>query len=1125
MRGRNLVFAAVALVSFFVLSCRQSEKTSSAASPIRFTSLPSSQTNLRFNNTITENDSVNLISNAYAYMGAGIGVGDFNNDGLQDIYFGSNQRSSKLFINKGNLQFEDITEKAGVTTHEWVTGISISDVNNDGFDDIYVCVSTAKDPEKRKNKLFINNGNLQFTDEASVYGLADTSYSTQAVFFDYDRDGDLDMYLLNHLMDHQNSNNIVKRNAKGKMPARDKLFRNNGVRRSTGHPFFEDVSEKAGIIENGYGLGVAVTDVNNDGWPDLYVGNDYLANDLLWLNNRNGSFSNVIDRSMKHQSYSSMGVDAADVNNDGYADIMALDMMPEENTRRKMMYSFLNYDRYVLERNAGYEPEFIRNMMQVNNGLRTVRDTVLPFFSEIGQFSGISETDWSWSVLMVDLDNDGYRDIHITNGLGRDMINSDFINFYANTARNTKLPYKEWNKSMLKKLDEYGTVELNNYCFHNEGGKGFSNVSLSAGIGPAAISNGCAYADLDNDGDLDLLVNNINKEAFLLRNEARSSVADTVRNFISVTLAGDSLNKKGIGSKLQLYQKGTVQTAELNPARGYLSTVDSRIYFGVGTAMTVDSLKVTWQNGQAQTIRQFKANSSLKLSQKDAGFEMPSAMQDAPVLFADITGKLGLDYRHRESFYYDYGYQQLLPQKYSQLGPFITQGDINGDGLIDFFVGGAANQQGKFFIQQQSGRFVSKKLSPAAKPQEDLGCILFDADGDKDLDLFLNSGGNEYEPGSANYLPRLYKNDGQGNFTQDLQALPQTMATSAQCVAADDYDGDGDLDLFIGGRITPRQYPVIPESYLLQNNNGKFSIQDIAPELQYPGMITAAVWTDFNGDKTPDLVIAGEWMPIRFFSNSNGKFTEVSANTGLPATNGQWRSLQAEDLDKDGDVDFVAGNLGLNNYYRASGDFPIKLFAKDLDGNGSIDPVMAYYRINAQGKKELYPAISRDQFAAQVPLIKKKFLYNINYASSDMNTVLSGAGKDDLLEFTCSETRTVWIENRGDGKFLLHALPPEAQYAPVNAIVCTDADRDGNTDIILAGNEYQVEVMTGMYDASYGLFLKGDGHGKFNAISPAKSGLIIDGDVKDLKILTTGNNEHIILAAVNDQPLQSFRLR
>ncbi len=1124
---KRLLFICV-LISAILCACSERKINQVQNSSISFSLLPSSHTNVTFNNLITEDDSVNLIYNSYAYMGAGVGVGDFNNDGLQDLFFTASQESSKLYLNKGNFVFEDITVSAGLETTTWITGVSVVDINADGYDDIYICAAYHGDPQKRLNKLFINNGNLHFTEMASAYGLDDNSFSTQAVFFDYDKDGDLDMFLLNHFNDHKNSNVIVDRKVSVNSPGCDRLYRNNGVDKKKGHPVFEDVTLSAGIADKAYGLGVVVSDVNNDGWPDLYVANDYLQNDQLWINEKNGTFSNSIKNSMKHQSYSSMGVDAADLNNDGLMDIISLDMMPQDNYRNKMMYSFLNYDRFSMEKRAGYEPQFIRNMLQLNNGIRYINDTPVVFFSEIGQLAGMAETDWSWSVLMADLNNDGWKDIHITNGMGKDMINSDFILYYASSVRKATADFKSYYKHIRETLNSYGSPALYNYCYQNNGGLNFADVSSVAGIGDSAVSNGCVYVDLDNDGDLDLVVNNINKEAFVLKNNARNSPGDTTNNFIMAVLNGNSLNKKGIGAKLIVYNNDEIQVVEHFPVKGYLSSVDTRLHFGLSNFMLIDSIRVVWPDGKQEVLKNISANSVLKLDYQNAYDDFyQESVPTYKHIVQNISGKKGLDFLHKETPFYDYGYQQLLPQKYSQLGPFITEGDINGDGLTDFFIGGGRNQWGKFYIQQNDGSFISRDLSTGTKLQEDLGCLLFDVDGDKDLDLFINSGGVESDLGSVDYLPRLYINDGKGNFSISADAIPQTIFTSAQAVAAADYDGDGDLDLFIGGRITPRQYPVIPNSYILRNDNGKFSIvtSEVCPELENIGMITSAIWQDIDGDGKPDLLIAGELMSVKIFKNSGNRLKEITGSAGLAEYTGQWRSLHLADIDGDGDKDIVAGNLGLNNHYYKSAKYPLKLFAKDIDGNGSIDPIVAYYRKDTNGEKKLFPAISREQFAAQVPLVKKKFLFNENYAASDIEAVLTGTSREDIIELTCNESKTVWFENTGNTKFVMHSLPVEAQFAPVNAIQSMDINGDGHLDLILAGNEYQAEVMTGQYDASYGLILLGEGSGNFRSMRAVESGLIIDGDVKDLKIFTTNNNEHIILAAVNADQLQSFLLK
>lgn len=1119
-------FFVAALSSIFIL-CACGEQKPSEQSPIHFTELPSSQTGITFNNSIVENDSVNLIANEYTYMGSGVGIGDFNNDGLPDVFFAASQASSKLYLNKGGFSFEDITGKAGVTTDYWATGVSVVDINNDGYDDIYVCASGSKSGNRRKNHLYINDRNLHFSEKAEEYGLADTSYSTQTAFFDYDNDGDLDMYLLNHALHENNVNTIVPADSIVHPIASDKLFRNEGIAPALGHPVYKDVSSEAGIKEIGYGLGIAVSDFNGDHLPDVYVANDYIANDKLWMNNGNGTFSNRIASSIKHQSYSSMGVDAADINNDGLTDIATLDMLAEDNERKKMMYTVMTYDRYELERIMKYEPEFMRNMLQLNNGTRKVENTDEPFFSEIGQLAGVHETDWSWSVLMADFDNDGWKDMHVTNGFGRDMLNNDFMQLKASPELSGLTTKEEKDRALVKKLADYGSRQLANYFFRNNGDLSFANLSKAAGITTPSISNGCAYADFDKDGDLDLITNNINQEAFVLRNDLITSKNDTAHHYLSIQLKGDSLNRAGFGSVIKTYTNGKVQILEQVPVRGYASTVDKVLHVGLGSAKKIDSLVITWPNGKEQVLTDIVANKNLILSQKNATRQRVTHLAPPTQLFTEVTGEGGLDFLHKDPVFFDYRFQPLLPQKYSQLGPFMSEGDVNGDGLTDFFVGGAFNQSGRIYIQQPNGTFTYTEIVKGEKTEEDLGSLLFDADGDKDLDLFVNSGGNEFQIGSPFYAPRLFKNDGKGNFTLDASAFPKTISISAQCVAGADYDGDSDIDLFIGGRISPTQYPLSPHSYILQNNGaGNFSdvTEDVCKALEEPGMITAAIWTDFNGDKKQDLVITGEWIPVRFFQNSGKALEEITDETGVDHMSGQWRSLASADLDGDGDMDLVAGNLGLNNKFKASPKEPIKLFAKDIDGNGSVDPLMAYYITNQKGERELYPAIDRDQFATQVPSIRKKYQLHEAYAKETIEAVIK-ENREDMLELTCEETRSCWIENKGAGKFEMHAMPLQAQLAPVNSIICTDVDGDKKQDIILAGNEYQTEVMTGRYDASYGLVMKGDGKGGFVALSPLQSGLIIDGDVKDLKLVTTSTKERLLLAAVNNDKMRVFRLK
>jgi len=1089
-----------------------------------FTQLSPEESGIYFSNDIHDNDSSKSFINEFGYMGGGVGIGDFDNDGLKDIFFSANQVSSQLYINKGNNKFQEITKDAGVSTSVWATGVSIVDINNDGYDDIYVCVYGKTLIERAKNLLFINQKNLTFLEEAENYGLADTSYSTQAAFFDYDKDGDLDMFLSNYLIGGNNANYIIPRDTSGRSVANDRLYRNDGDTLKLGHPFFVDVSIQANIKDDGYGLGLSVSDFNNDGWPDVYVANDFISNDNLWINNKNGTFTNCIAKALRHQSYSSMGADAADINNDGLTDIVTLDMLPEYNKRKKESFFFMNYERYQSERLRGYEPEFMRNMLQLNNGNICKNDTCLPFFSEIGQLAGISATDWSWSVLMADFDCDGWKDIHMTNGIGRDFINADFIEF-SNQIFASSLDKKEQQKAIKKKLASLDHVKLNNYLYTNNRNYTFSDASERSGIDEASMSNGAAYVDIDNDGDFDLVVNNINKEAFVFVNNTIEEKKVSNPHFLSVVLKGDTLNSQGFGTKLLLYQKGSLQVQEQNPYRGYCSSVDQKLIFGLGGNDKIDSLVVLWPNDKKQIINNIQADTTIAILKKNA-LDFPyHNVQQPTTLFSDVTFASNILYRHEDNEYNDFANQRLLPQKFSQLGPFMAAGDINGDSATDFFIGGGFSKSGQFFSQTKNQSFVSKFLTDSVKMEEDMDCSFFDADSDGDADLLITYGDVIQQENSVHYKPRLFFNDGKGNFSLKSEAIPASVTTIAGCVSTGDYDKDGDLDIFIGGRVS-KNYPLPPASFLLQNNKGLFTdvTAKVCPALQKPGMITAAVWTDFDNDKKIDLIIAGEWMPLRFFRNENSSLIEVTNENGLSNMNGMWRSLAASDIDRDGDMDIIAGNLGLNCTYHVSPQEPMQLFAKDLDGNGSIDPIFFYYIKDKDGKRKLFPGISKSQFADQVPAIKKQFLYTKDYAGATFDDIFPKNRRENLMQLRCDETRSCYFENLGKGKFKKHVLPMEAQFAPVNAIVCDDLNGDGYLDILLAGNEYQADVITGRYDASYGCFFKGTGNKTFQFIPSVKSGFIINGDVKDLQVVRLSNGSKLILAAVNNDSLRVFKI-
>lgn len=1120
------------LVSFS--SCKNDTKP---VDKFHFTGMKAGETNITFNNKITESDSINVFTNEYMYNGSGVAIGDFNRDGLQDVFFCGSMVSSRLYINRGNFKFEDVTEKAGLATDTWCTGASVVDINSDGYPDIYVCVSHSKDGEKRRNRLFVNDGKLHFSDEASSYGLADTGCATQAAFFDFDKDGDLDMYLLNHRLYSHTANNLLPIDSSGNSPAQDRLYRNDGMQAGETHPVYHDVSVQAGIREDGYGLGLVITDVNNDNWPDIYVANDYIGNDLLWLNNKNGTFSNIISTATRHQSYNSMGVDAADINNDLLPDLVTLDMLPETNERKKMMPAGTNQEKYDMQQRLGYQASYVRNMLQLNNGVRKYNGVDQPFYSEIGQMAGIFETDWSWSVLMADMDNDGWKDIYITNGLAKDVTNNDYTTFknvdapdnnYAFSAKGHENVSSEKNMAALRKgIDEYGSVQMENYLFHNDGKLGFTDVSKQAGLTVPSISNGAAYADLDNDGDLDLVVNNMNQEAFVLRNEVRTSAADSTNNYISIGLKGAPGNTKGLGSKVYVYNHGITQFAEQSPVRGFSSSVDDRLYFGVGSDMTIDSVTIQWPDNKLQVLKNVKTNQAIVADYNTAA--IPSASYqatDSGKMFYEAAEEYNIHFKHDEASYYDFAAQRGVPQKFSQLGPCMAVGDINGDGLDDVFVGGAAQQSGKLFIQERNGTFTTKDLEQEPKIGEDLGAAFFDSDGDKDLDLLITGGSPEFGSGVQYNKPRLYNNDGKGNFTLNAAAIPNEITGITKAVAVADYDQDGDMDVFIGGRVVPGKYPTSPASYLLQNDHGMFKDVTVTtyPGLQKAGMITDALWSDFDNDGIPDLIICGDWMTVRFLKNNKGKLSDITDATGLGKMSGLWRSLYAVDIDRDGDMDYVAGNMGTNNKFHITAGKPMRLYVKDMDANGIADIIPAYYIRNGKGGYEEYPGYDRNQLSDEVPSAKKKYLLHAEFSRITMTQLMNDYGGEGWTTMTCEATESVWLENLGNGKFRKHVLPLQAQVAPVNAIVATDVNSDGNVDIIIAGNEYQADISTGRYDASYGQVLAGNGKGDFTPVRITASGFITDGDVKSLNLVHVPSRGNLLLAGINNSALQCFAL-
>lgn len=1072
---------------FLVLSCEENktDNTEKQSGKPLFNLLFSDVTNITFNNIIEENESFNMVDFFYVYNGGGVAIGDVNNDGLSDIYFTGNLVDDKLFLNKGDFKFEDISDKAGINIPGWSTGVTMVDINHDGLLDIYVCRSGNFDPDKRKNVLFINQGNLKFNEQAEIYGLADTSYSTQAAFLDYDKDGDLDMYLLNHTNEIRDPNNVRPLVDDGSGLANDRLYRNNEVENSK--ITFTDVTKEAGILYDGLGLGVGIDDINSDGWEDIFVTNDFIANDYLYINNKDGTFSEMSKSYFDHVSHFSMGNDLADFNNDGLVDIITMDMRPRDNYHEKKMSGPLNFDLFERTLQQGYMPQYMRNTLQLNNGFLDAENLS---FSEIGQLSGIDATDWSWAPLLADFDNDGLKDLFVSNGYLRDITDLDFINYTGSLSRS--LSNDSLDVVLKQKAKAMPAIKLSNFIFKNKGNLDFENITEPWGLNQPSLSNGAAYADLDNDGDLDMIVNNINDIAFIYENKSEET---TKNGFLRVNLVGDSLNPTALGAKVTLFHEGSLQYANLAVTRGYQSSVDHLIHFGLGEKQTIDSLIVQWPDGKTTKSIKPKSNQLLSIVKDQTARAISKQNTNSQKnLFRDVSTELALDYLHRDEVYYDFNHQFLLPHKHSNQGPGLAVADVDGDGNDDMFMGGGYNHSGRLFYGTDSNQFNTKKLTTNEKEkyEEDTGALFFDYDGDGDQDLYIVSGSNEFYDGSEYYQDRLYNNDGKGNFKLDVGALP-IIRTSGSCVRAADFDQDGDLDLFVGGRLTPLQYPLPPKSYLLVNTNGKFidATDQLAPSLRKTGMVTDALWTDYDNDLDTDLIVVGEFMSIQFYENDAGKLTNQSSKTGMTHTSGWWNSINGGDFDNDGDVDYVLGNLGLNSKYKVTAAQPLTIYALDYDKNGSIDPIISFFR---NGKE--YPVHSRDDLIKQIPQMKKKFPDYTSYAQATLSDVLTKQEQGRAYIVKAFQFASAYLQNNGDGRFELKSLPHKAQVAPVYGILIEDFDDDGNLDVLLAGNNLGTEVGIGRYDASKGILLKGAGNGNFTPVSGIDTGILLNGDIR-----------------------------
>jgi len=1098
---RLIVLAVAELLAGLTVRC------GGGSTPL-FKHLPPSATGVTFANTITTTDSVNVQTEVYIYNGAGVAVGDIDNDGRPDVFFSGNMVSSRLYLNKGNLRFEDITASARVGTTRWAAGVALVDINDDGYLDIYVCVSgpatsTGKD---RANLLFVNNGNRTFTEAAARYGIADTGFATSAAFLDYDGDGDLDLFLLNNSpADFARGEADVHPLgvASNSSQGWNTLYRNNG------DGTFTDVSREAGILRQiGYGLGVAVADVNRDGWPDIYVSNDVSPNDVLYINNGNGTFTDRAGVWIRHASLAGMGVDIADFNNDGWPDIMQVDMLPAALEQRKRMSGFLTVDSRDELRRRGFRDDFDANSLQLNNGVMPNGDVA---FSDIGVLAGVAATDWSWSALFADFDNDGAKDLFVGNGYPKAPNDLDY-QAVVMAARRAGRSHDAL--TLLETLREY---RVSNYAFRNNGDLTFTDKTQPWGLDAPSFSYGAAYADLNGDGRLDLVVNNSDAPAFIFEGVRPR---DDSTHYLQVKLDGASPNRRGIGASLTLTAGGRTQYLDHSPYRGYMSSMETVEQFGLGNARRVDTLAVTWPDGRTQVLAGLDVDRVVTVRQRDAtGTRRPPTPDNRARAFRPLHG---LRYTQPEEALVDFEVQPLLPYEPSRQGPAIAVGDVNGDRLDDVFIGGGAGIPGRLFLQRRTGGFaesVQGQPWAADARYDDWGALFFDANGDGRPDLYVSSCGYRLAPVSRFLQDRLYINKGGGRFARDSQALPP-MATCTASVAAGDFTGDGRTDLFVGGRLTPRNYPYPTRSYLLRNDGGRFAdvTAQVAPPLAQPfGMVTAAVWVDLDGDGRLDLVTAGEWMPLRFFHNDGQRLVEASV--GLPATTGWWFSLAAADLNHDGHPDLVAGNLGLNFAYTTSAQAPFGIYAGDFTGNQATDIVLT----QEIGGKE-YPFFGRAKLGPTIyPLALRVSSYGA-FASMSVAELFSASQLQRALHYRADTFASLYLQNNGDGSFQAAPLPQVAQIAPIRGIVVHDVDGDGNLDLIVAGNLYATEPNTPPADAGNGLWLRGDGLGHFTAVPARESGFLAPRNVAGLGRIKTPAGSAVLVANTGDS-LQAFTIR
>lgn len=1108
VRPKMKYHLSIILIYIFLTSCETKNKT-------LFEQLPSSETGITFTNTIVETDSSNILNNEYIFNGGGVAVGDFNNDKKPDLFFTGNQVSNELYLNQGNLKFKNISTIAGIKSNEkWSTGIALADINADGWLDIYVCSALLTTKNQRANTLFIHqgldkNGIPKFKEMAKEYGISESRNSMGATFFDYDKDGFLDLYVVNNEQLHTLPTNYRPKIVNGTAESNDRLYHNNG------NGTFTDVTLEAGITIEGFGLSVAIADINYDGWPDIHVSNDYLTNDLLYVNNQDGTFSNEIKKHLKHQSKFSMGSDISDYNNDGFLDIITLDMLAETNYRMKTTIGSNNYINYVFNERWGYEYQYSRNMLHTGNGVG------IPF-SETGLMAGIAKTDWSWSPLFADVDNDGFKDLLITNGFPRDITDKDFGDYNLSVSQFL---------SPGKILDSIPIVKIPNYGYKNTKDGLFKDVSREWGLNIPSFSNGAAFADLDQDGDLDYIVNNINEEAFIFKNTLNPKNTKE-HKFLKISLHGPELNSMGIGTKLVVrFKEGTFQYYEHYIARGYMSSVEQTIHFGLGDHSDITSIEVLWPDGKYEILTNIQSNQAIQIDYlKSKGkdpleLNFPLVPKNEKPIFKEISTELGIHFEHQEKDFVDYNLQKIMPHKLTQNGPCLTVGDINNDGFEDFIVGSSSSFSPQLFIQQANGTFIQKSLFHTAKNKEyeEESLVLFDLDNDGDLDLYLVSGSNEFKKESELYSDRLMVNDGKGNFNLAPEKMPIINA-SGSIVKANDFDQDGYVDLFVGGRTPVSQYPISEKSFLLKNINGQLEDVTIkmAPNLREIGMVTDAAWVDIDSDGLSDLVIVGEFMPITIFKNNKTSFTERK-ETGLEDIFGWWETILPFDFDLDGDMDLIAGNLGSNNFYQPSENKPVTLLAKDFDNNGSVDPVMFAFLKKDSENFDSFPVNFWGDLFGQSPLFRSKFKLYDAYAKTTQNDLFTTKELEGAKKLIGNYDKSSYIENLGNGKFKISALPIAAQIAPINDLIATDYNNDGNMDLMLIGNNYGNETFIGRYDALNGLLLSGNKTTDFESVATSKSGFLVPGDAKAIAKIRSVDGQIMYIVTQNKGGVLIFK--